>query len=198
MREFERSAGRLTNMAFHARLVYTIFLVFTLTAIALTAWLADSMVGLDLSETAQYYAGEPHRNAGSDASSLPGAAEEGPSLDLPSDMEVVVPAAAPMSTRRLLEVTHFHLFSMPLYLLLLAHLYALSGARPAAKSAWIAAGTAGVIGHIAAPWVARQASGGASWLYGGSGLLLAVAFVWMSVVPLWEMWFDRARGRRAD
>jgi len=43
----------------------------------------------------------------------------------------------PMSTQRLLEVTHFHLFSMPLYLLVVGHLFFLTGVSARAKSGWM-------------------------------------------------------------
>jgi len=42
-------------------------------------------------------------------------------------------------------------------------------------------------------WIAAEAGSSGAWLYGGSGALLAAAFVWMSVVPLWEMWAGSGR-----
>lgn len=186
MRDFARSGGRLASLPVAARVVYTIFLTFTLAALALTVWLTEDMVRLDLSELGPYYAGEPSGDVPVEA--LP----EGdvPDLDLPP--ELAEPAAAPaMSRRKLLEVTHFHLFSMPVYLLILSHLYMLSRARNAAKLAWIGAGSVAVVAHLCAPWVAASSGSSAAWLYGGSGALMAVAFFWMSVVPLWEMWAPR-------
>ncbi len=189
MRDFERARGRLRNLSFHARLVYTIFLLFTLLAIAFTAWLADDMVGLDLAEIGSYYAGEPSP----DEALPPPPAGDGPSLELPVELDAGAPPAAAMSRRKLLEVAHFHLFSMPVYLLILSHLFMLSRAGAASKTAWITAGTLGVAAHVAAPWIAAEAGSSGAWLYGGSGALLAAAFVWMSVVPLWEMWAGSGR-----
>ena len=42
--------------------------------------------------------------------------------------------------RKLLEVTHFHLFTVPVFLLIIAHLFMLTGLSSMAKTAWIAIG----------------------------------------------------------
>lgn len=179
MRDFERPSGRLRGLSFHARLVYSVFLVFTLVALALTAWLADEMVGSDLSGVRSYYAGEV-----SDETQAP-SSNDGPALDLPEDAVIRTP---PMPRRKLLEVTHFHLFSMPIYLLILSHLYMLSRAGNRAKSIWISLATFGVASHMAAPWIASTGTGVASAFYAVSGTLLAVPFLVMCVGPLFEMW----------
>jgi hypothetical protein len=182
MRDFERRGGRLRTLPFPARLVYTIFLAFTLAALALTVWLTEDMVRLDLSELGPYYAG-----TGDPAASDIPPDPEAPLIELPPELEAPPPAAA-MSRRKLLEVTHFHLFSMPVYLLILSHLYMLSRARAAAKITWIAVGTIGVTAHIAAPWAAAASGSSSAWLFAASGVFLAASFTWMSLVPLWEMW----------
>src|SRR5207302_3016062 len=70
--------------------------------------------------------------------------------------EAAAPAAtaeaspSPISTRRLLEITHFHLFSMPLYLLVVGHLFLLTGAGARAKKGWISASVAGTAAHLLA------------------------------------------------
>jgi hypothetical protein len=51
--------------------------------------------------------------------------ESGPALFLPPDGEDLA-AFEPMPRRKLLEITHFHLFSMPVYLLILSHMHMLS------------------------------------------------------------------------
>lgn len=195
MRDFERRAGRLARMPFHARLVYTIFLVFTLIAVGLTVWLTDDMVGLDLAELGPYYAGEAPEEPAPDVVTpglgQAGADSEGgggPLIDMPEDFAPPAPTAEPMARRKLLEVTHFHLFSMPVYLLILSHLFMLSRASSVSKTAWIVVGTVGVAAHVAAPWVAASSGSDSAWLYASSGVALGLSFVWMSVVPLWEMW----------
>ena len=70
--------------------------------------------------------------------------------------------------RKLLEVTHFHLFSMPVYLLILSHLFMLSRIGERAKVGWISLGTLGVAGHVAAPWLVRAGTAAAGCGVGGS------------------------------
>jgi hypothetical protein len=163
-----------------ARVVYTVFLVFTLAGLALTLWLTHDMVGLDLSTAGEYYGGE---------AALVEEAEVvgGPALILPPDGEDLA-AFEPMPRRKLLEVTHFHLFSMPVYLLILSHIYMLSRARKNAKAVWISVGSFGTLLHIAAPWLVAHDCAGSVASYAVSGMLMLVGYFVMSVVPLWEMW----------
>jgi hypothetical protein len=185
MKDFVRPAGRLRALPFHARLTYSVFLVFTLVALAFTAWLGADMLGANLQGVDEYYAG-----AAEGGTVAPAAASGGPQIDLPS--EALAPRRAdPIPLRKLLEVTHFHLFSLPVYLMILSHLFMLSGLRPRTKSIWIALGSLGVALHIAAPWIARNGGAFARAFYALSGALLAASFLLMAAVPLWEMW--RAR-----
>ena len=180
MQDFTRPSGRLRALPLGARAVYTVFLVFTLVGLALTLWLTHDMVGLDLGGAGEYYGGEA---ALIEEAEVVG----GPDLVLPPDGEELA-AFEPMPRRKLLEVTHFHLFSMPVYLLILSHMYMLSRSRKNAKAAWIAAGSVGTLLHIAAPWLVAQGCAGAVATYAVSGALLLVSYFVMSVVPLWEMW----------
>ncbi len=181
MKDFGRAGGRLRALPVAARVVYSVFLAFTLVAMGLTAWLADDMVGLDLAKLDGYYTGRTTVPP----AEMPTAAG-GPALELPD--EPVVTAAEPMPRRKLLEVTHFHLFSMPVYLLILSHLFMLSTLGNAQKLGWIAAASVATAAHVAAPWVATTGSSASTLAYAGSGTLLGVSFFVMSVVPLWEMW----------
>ncbi|HEX4354088.1 MAG TPA: hypothetical protein VHZ95_14265 [Polyangiales bacterium] len=185
MKDFVRPAGRLGALPFHARLTYSIFLFFTLVALAFTAWLGADMLAPDLHRLDEYYAGAAAISGGTHAGA---ASANGPQIDLPEDS---APAPDPIPLRKLLEVTHFHLFSMPVYLMILSHLFMLSTLSPRMKSWWIALGSLGVFTHIAAPWVARQGGAPAHAFYALSGTLLAASFSVMSAVPLWEMWRKR-------
>lgn len=184
MRDFQ-GAGRLRKLSFHGRLVYTIFIAFTLAGFAITAWLTSDMVGLDLAGNAEYYAGiqpEPEPDT-----SLEEPALGGPMLDLPDELGGP-PEPTPMSDRKLLEVTHFHLFTMPVYLLILSHLFMLSQLSSRKKTFWIVAGAIGTASHMAAPWIAAANAPGSTAYYAASGLLLTLAFLVMCLVPLKEMW----------
>lgn len=182
MRDFSRAGGRLRQLPLLARLTYTIFIAFTLIALAFSAWLGAEMLAPDLSRFDEYYAGLPGPSA------APAPAPGGPQIDLPDE----VPAPAePMAVRKLLEVTHFHLFSMPVYLMILSHLFMLSGWSERAKLGWIGLATLSAAAHLVAPWIARSGGGFARAFYAGSGILLGVTFTLMSAVPLFEMWQPR-------
>ena len=69
--------------------------------------------------------------------------------DGPEDRAAAVEAAASseqltvaVTYRKLLEVTHFHLFTVPVFLLIIAHLFMLTGLSSTAKTVWIADGLA--------------------------------------------------------
>jgi hypothetical protein len=181
MKDFSRPRGRLGALPLAARAVYSIFLVLTLLGLGLTAWLTQDMVGEDLGRLSEYYAGT------STASAERPPSRGGPHMELPPEAELV-PVAEPIPLRKLLEVTHFHLFSMPVYLMILSHLFLLSTLTTRAKITWIAVATLATTGHIAAPWVARAAPTGSAAFCATSGGLLALSFIVMSLVPLWEMW----------
>jgi hypothetical protein len=123
--------------------------------------------------------------------------DAGPSLELPD--ELARPAAGdPIALRKLLEVTHFHLFSLPVYLMILSHMFMLSSWATRSKLGWIAASTLAVAAHIAAPWIARDGGGFAKAFYALSGGLLAVSFGLMSLVALADMWLPaKSRSRES-
>jgi len=112
-------------------------------------------------------------------------------IELPD--EPLTARAEPMPLRKLLEVTHFHLFTMPVYLLILSHLFMLSRTRTSLKNAVIVGGSLGVLLHMLAPWIARSGSAFASAFYTLSGTLLFVCMLAMSIVPLIEMWTPAPR-----
>jgi hypothetical protein len=186
MKDFIRPSGRLRSLPFPARLTYSVFLLFTLLALAESAWLGADMLGVDLQGIGAYYAGAP-APVSTTANPAADSGEPAPNIDIPSDM--LTPAAGEaMPLRKLLEVTHFHLFSMPVYLMILAHLFMLSRLGSRHKSAWIVLGTLGVALHIVAPWIARSGTHGATLFYALSGVLLLLSSLVMSLVPLYEMW----------
>jgi hypothetical protein len=180
MKDFIRRAGRLRSLPLSARWVYSVFNVFSLIALVETAWLGADMVGASLSGVESYYAGK------ATPAQAPAAQSGGPVIELPE--ETLTAEAPPMPLRKLLEVTHFHLFTMPVYLLILAHLFMLSRVRSALKTGFIIGGSVGVLLHMLAPWVARSGSPLSVAFYGVSGSLLLVSMLVMSVVPLYEMW----------
>jgi hypothetical protein len=195
MQDFTRPSGRLRKLPLAARVVYSVFLLFTLAALGMTGWLAQDMLGVDLAELRSYYGGGSE-HAGHTPPAADARAAGGPALELPEGADVHV--AEPMPLRKLLEVTHFHLFSMPVYLMILSHLFMLSGWRDRSKLLWISLASLSVAAHMAAPWLVRAQRGIGPVVYGASGSLMTLSFVIMAVVPFWEMWQPQRLAPRAD
>ena len=189
MNDFTRPAGRIASLSTPVKFVYSTFAVFTLAALVVSMMLMHAMVGIDLSKINSYYAGvqdEPKSTA--TVPKIP--------IDVPSDLGTSADSYA-MPTRKLLEVTHFHLFSMPLYLLVLSHLYALTRARSSHKVFWISLASLSTVGHLIAPWLARQPSMASTWLYGASGTGMLFSYGWMCIAPLIDMWIPRSNANAA-
>ena len=111
-----------------------------------------------------------------------------PAADRPLTTAAEASAVPRMTPRKMLEVTHFHLFSMPMYLLVLGHLFLLTGLRARAKTGWIAAAGAATLIHLSAPWCVYFGGGALAWIYPISGAALLVTFAVLMGVPLYEMW----------
>ena len=75
MKDFVRPSGRLRGLPLAARFTYSVFLVFTLLALAFTGWLGADMLGADLSGIGSYYAGAA--SPPPSAASTPSAADGG-------------------------------------------------------------------------------------------------------------------------
>ena len=153
MRDFQGGPpGRLRALPTGAKILYTAFVLATLAGLLVLWRLYGAAVGDD--GPAVYYAGAP---AAAPASAPP--AGGGPAIELsPEDARPRV-IVAQISDRKLLEVTHFHLFSIPVYVLVLAHLWLLAKIPPWLQSAGVvgAVVTSGL--HVAAPWIARGHQG---------------------------------------
>ena len=212
VRQFASTGFRIWNLSLEAKVVYTGFGVLSLLALFVSALFYEDLVGHDTTGVRAYYAGEAPRAApGSGAQAIPSTSRgKGPAIALPDepDEAIVAPARgnAPLTVavtyRKLLEVTHFHLFTVPVFLLIVAHLFMLTGLQPGTKAAWIAGGFGSSIAHIAAPWLLHYAGGGWTWLYAASGAGLGVTSTVLTLYPVWAMWFGRpaspSRAAEAD
>ncbi|OQW57199.1 MAG: hypothetical protein BVN28_13195 [Nitrospira sp. ST-bin4] len=142
----------------HIRLLYTLFLLLMLAGFAFSFFWAHSMTSLSPQGIADHY-------RGSDAT-----------------------FGEPMSFRELAEITHFHLFTMPVVFMILIHVMYLTSASHALKSAVTWAGLGGVILDLVSPWLISYVSPifVATMLTGDT--LMTVSFLVMMTVPLYEMW----------
>jgi hypothetical protein len=90
--------------------------------------------------------------------------------------------------RELIELTHFHAFSMAVVYLILAHLMIATRAPGWVKRWTIALGFAGLTGDIAGLWLVRYVSAHFAWLELAAWLGEWLAFPAFVICPIWDMW----------
>ena len=142
----------------HLRMLYSLFLLLMLAGFLFSFFWAHSMTGLSPQGIADHY-------RGSDAT-----------------------FGEPMSFRELAEITHFHLFTMPVVFMILIHVMYLTGASHGLKAAVTWGGVGGVILDLVSPWLISYVSPifVLTMLTGDS--LMMISFFVMMAVPLYEMW----------
>ena len=195
MRQFASGGFRLWNLAVEAKVLYTAFCVLILCGIVSSALYYGDLVGSGLGGVRRYYGGEGEGTA-APAGGV-GAAGAGPAIEVPVDIESQrQPIIVAVTYRKLLEVTHFHLFTMPVVLLIVGHLFFATGLAPRAKLGWISAATASVVLHIATPWLVRYGSTRLAILHAASGVALTLTMGVLTIYPVLAMW-RRAPARAA-
>jgi hypothetical protein len=196
LRQFSSSGFRIWNLGREAKLVYTGFGIFSLLAFLCSFLLYDDLVGARTAGVAGYYAGTaPARSDGAPAGGAPSVM---PRIELPAGDEAAPKLTVAIPYRKLLEVTHFHLFTVPVFLLIIAHLFMQTGLSPGAKAAWIVGGWLASLGHLAAPWAIRYGSASLSVLYPLSGAAMGVTMTVMTVYPIVVMWAGGERKRAGE
>src|SRR6476620_10798899 len=116
MRQFASSGFRIWNLSREAKLVYTAFGLFSLLALFVSAAFYEDLVGNGNAGARAYYAGTP---APQTAAPAPSGKPGGPEI-APPDEDPARPITVAVTYRKLLEVTHFHLFTLPVFLLIVA------------------------------------------------------------------------------
>lgn len=189
MRQFASSGFRIWNLSREAKLIYTGFGLFSIAAIVVSMMFYEDLVGPASAGVAGYYAGAARASHAGAAATGGGPKIELPDEAAPSSEQLTVA----VTYRKLLEVTHFHLFTVPVFLLIIAHLFMLTGLSSTAKTVWIAAGWLSAFVHLLAPWLIRY--GGAAWsiTYPTSGAVMGVALSVMTIYPVVVMWLPRPR-----
>jgi len=188
MRQFASGGFRLWNLSVEAKVLYTAFCVLILCGIVSSALYYGDLVGSGLGGVRRYYGGESEDAASASA----GGAEPsraGPAIDVPPEVEArpqkIVVA---VTYRKLLEVTHFHLFTMPVVLLIVGHLFFATALSPRAKLSWVGTASATVFLHIATRWLVRYVSPGLAFLHAVSGAAMTFAMGVLTVYPVFAMW----------
>jgi hypothetical protein len=168
MRAFSRPTFQLRTASLETRIAYTGFLALTALGIGTLLALSLGRVGFDPSAVATYYRGGE------------------------SEMSF------PRTFWQLMEVSHFHLFSVPTVLLILSHLlFATPSSRPFRVSVTVLT-YAGAVLEAAGPWAVRYIAAAFAYALILGWLLLAGGSMVMIAVTLWAMWGPERRAERLD
>jgi hypothetical protein len=194
MRQFSSPGFRLWNLGAGAKVLYTVFCVLTLLGVASSALYYMDLVGPGTGGIRRYYAGEGSPEP--QPAVAPGSGA-GPAIDVPEDVERArPPIVVAITYRKLLEVTHFHLFTMPVLLLILGHLFLATGLGEKSKLGWLIAASASVVVHLATPWLVRYVGPSLAWLHAVSGTALTLTMSVLTIGSMVAMW-RRAPSPRA-
>ena len=175
MRPFMRPVG-IERLSLEARVLYTCFAVFMLVGYATALWFyLDDGLGFSAESTKTYYLGET-------SSSEPA---DGPALDLPTEG---APLRFEKPPRQVVETFHFHLFSIPVVLLIVAHLYMMCGLSTRTKVTVIIVAHLATFIHILVPPLVRFLSPGFAFLMFPSAVVMGLSWFYLTVWPVWEMW----------
>jgi hypothetical protein len=96
----------------------------------------------------------------------------------------------------LLETSHFHLFSMPIFFLVLGHIFFLSSWPERRKLAVVIVAFAAMILEIALPWLIVYHSRAWAWLEHPARIGLFGTFGIFVAVPLRDLWGPPRRPRK--
>lgn len=94
----------------------------------------------------------------------------------------------PMSFRELAEVTHFHLFTMPVVFMILVHVLYLTMASNLVKALTTYLAFGGVLLDLVSPWLISYVSPIFVLTMLTGDFLMVISFLVMMVIPLYEMW----------
>ena len=164
----------------NTRLLITLFLLTMLVAIGVAELNVYDKVGRLRSGVVERY--------GPDSSSSRSPAD---AASLPSENDALV---ARMNTfSQLLDVTHSHVFELPLVMFVLAHFLMRSRVAEWFKLANYLGSSLGTILFLAAPWTVRYISVHTAILLYVGAIAIGITATIMIFVPVWDMWRSGSR-----
>jgi hypothetical protein len=95
----------------------------------------------------------------------------------------------PRSLSELIELTHDHTFDMAMLLLMVGHLFQLTGCTERFKQTIWLLSFAGMFLFIWSPWLIKYVSPVCAVLLIIGEIILTVSFLILTLVPLYEMWW---------
>lgn len=97
----------------------------------------------------------------------------------------------PKSALELLEVTHFHLLSMPVVFMIVAHLMMMTCIKLKWRIFMIVLGFVGMILDLTSPWLIRYCSSYFAWMKIMGSALFGLSFLGMISWALYELFFRK-------
>lgn len=98
----------------------------------------------------------------------------------------------------LLDITHPHIFEMPIIILVLCHFVMRTRLANWAKVLTYALSFGGVAGMLATPWLVRYASVRFAPMMMAAAVALAISAIPLIFVPLWDMWMPAGAKRATE
>lgn len=166
MREF-KTRPVIFSLRWETKFLYTLFLLFCAINYLLMGVMGSLRAGWAGGEVANYFAG----NAA-------GGVEE----------------VFPKTFSELSELTHFHLFSISIFLLVKCHIFLLCAWPRRAKGLVCVLSFVTALIYMMIPWIVRfvpDARIMVAWLFGPSRIVLLACLLVMLLVPIQQMWFSR-------
>lgn len=184
MRHFAKPSS-LDRLSLEARVVYTVFCLFMLVGYATSVWFyADDELGFGSAGAVRYYLGEAE-------AAVSTSKEDGPTLELDLDLpEEPSPAGMRFEkpARQVVETFHFHLFSVPVCLLIIGHLFMMGRESTRLKIWTIGLASASTLVHLVTPPLIRFASPVFAALMFPSAALMGTTWLYMTISPVVQMW----------
>jgi hypothetical protein len=168
MRNFQGRGFQLRTASLEIRVAYTAFLVLMVPGVASLLVLSFGRVGLAPDAIAAYYRG--------------------------GDGEM----SFPRTFWQLLEVSHFHLFSVPVVVLILSHLLYAAVVSSRLRMVLTVVTFAGALLEIAGPWAVRYVAGGFAYALLAGWFLLGGGMATIILLTLVAMWRPEPPDRDAD
>lgn len=215
MRQFASKGLRIWSLSTEAKLVYSAFCLLSLLGLLSSLLLYEDLVGPTLRGAHLDTVGAYYARVATSATAPPEPAaplsHTGPHIALPEELSATAPGElhpAPPSPagsrltvqvpyRKLLEVTHFHLFTIPVFLLILTHLFLLTSLSTRAKRFWICSSFAAASLHMATPWIVRWLGRSLAFLHAASGLAFFLTSLLLCLLPVVQMWWRPKTGQSA-
>jgi len=158
MQVFSRRGFQLRRASLETRLAYTGFLALMLPAVGSLLALSVGRMGLSAHAVAAHYRGGEHE------------------------------MSFPKPFWQIMEVSHFHLFSVPVVVLILAHLLYATPISRRARVALTSATWLGAVLELAGPWAVRYLAGAFAYALLAGWALLAAGMLCMTGISLASMW----------